>query len=68
MSRLAIIARVHQEWALEQAGRVEPDPTYSHNDPSQYTEGVETLSASPEAQADLARRTIQALLEAGYTE
>ena len=63
--RLAVIARVHQEWAAEQAGLVSPDPEIAVDGPSQYPEGVETLSAPANAQADLHRRTVAALRAAG---
>lgn len=63
--RLQIIARVYQEWSLEQAGRVAPDPRYAKGGASQYPEGVEVLSAPAEAQADLKRRTDEALRKAG---
>ena len=63
--RLAVIARVHQEWTTEQAGSVSPDPEIAVDGPSQYPEGVETLSAPADAQADLHRRTVAALEAAG---
>lgn len=63
--RLAVISRVHQEWAAELAGKVTPDREIAVDGPSQYPEGVETLSAPADAQADLHRRTIAALEAAG---
>lgn len=43
------IARIHEEWVKDI--RVEPDPRYANNDPSQYPENAETVSASPEDDA-----------------
>lgn len=63
--RLIVIARVQREWALEQAGKVKPDRKYARAGRSQYPEGVEALSASDKAQADLKSRTDEALREAG---
>lgn len=63
--RAAVIADVHRAWALEQAGNVTPDPAYADNDPSQYAEGIEAVSADAAAQADFARRVDEALNAAG---
>lgn len=63
--RLAIIQRISREWELEQAGRVEPDPAYETDGPSQYAEGIAFMSAGPEADAELHRRIQDALRAAG---
>jgi hypothetical protein len=41
---LSEAARIHDEWV--KSIRVEPDPKYMNNDPSQYAENAETVSAS----------------------
>lgn len=61
--RLRVIQRVYAAWATEQ--RTTPDPAYAESDPSQYTEGIDALSAPTSAQKDLHRRTWQALRDAG---
>jgi DNA topoisomerase-1 len=61
----AVVGRVTAEWAAEQAGRVTPDPVWSAAEPSQYHEHADVLSASDSAQADLLRRTREALKEEG---
>ena len=63
VERSRIISRVHAEWAAEQAGQFTPDPRYA-DDPA-YAESPELISASPEAQAELLRRTTEALEAAG---
>lgn len=59
--RSQVIARVHREWAAEQAGKVTPDPAYADNDPSQYAEGIEAVSAPAHEQAEFKRRVDEAL-------
>lgn len=63
--RLAVIQRVSREWDLELAGKVKPDPKYSHDGPSQYAEGINFLSAGPEADTELHRRVNEALAAEG---
>jgi hypothetical protein len=63
--RNRIIGEVYREWAAEQADTFEPDPRYRDNNPSQYPETAEALSAPPNRQDDLQRRTETALREAG---
>jgi hypothetical protein len=43
---LAEVARIHSEWVKDI--RVKPDPQYMNNNPSQYPENAETVSASVE--------------------
>jgi hypothetical protein len=42
---LAEAARIHDEWV--KGITVEPDPQYMNNDPTQYPENAETVSAGP---------------------
>ncbi len=42
------VARIHAEWVKDI--RVAPDPKYTNNNPSQYSEHAETVSASVEEQ------------------
>lgn len=62
-TRSQVIAAVYDEWAADQ--RTTPDRAYAHDGPSQYPEGIDALSAPTSAQADLYRRTQQALRDAG---
>lgn len=62
--RLAVIQRVYTAWAAEQ-GDIAPDPRYATAGESQYPEGIEALSAPLAAQAELQRRTEEALRAAG---
>lgn len=61
-----IIAGVYRQWASEQ-GDIQPEPEYLVGDeqPSQYAEGIAALSAGADADAELDRRVMAALAEAG---
>ena len=54
---LAEVARIHSEWV--ENIRVEPDPKYMNNNPSQYPENAETVSASPEEQTSYWTQVIE---------
>lgn len=62
-ARSRIIGRVYAQWAVEQAGQFTPDPRYA-DDPA-YSEHAPLISASPQAQDELHRRTTEALTAAG---
>lgn len=64
-ARSRIIGRVYAQWASEQAGQFTPDPRFAA-DPA-YSEHAPLISASPQAQDDLLRRTRAALAAAGLT-
>jgi len=46
---LAAVASMADTWE-QRFSEVDPDPAYSHNDPSQYAEGIVHVSAGDSAQ------------------
>jgi hypothetical protein len=63
-TRAQVIADAYESWAEDWKLRVEPEPGYQHDGPTQYPDGVLALSAGPLAEADLVRRVDAALREA----
>lgn len=61
---LAEAAKIHNEWA--KTARVIVDPRYSNNSPSQYTEGIEAVSAIWEDEKVYQER-IHELMDRYYT-
>lgn len=51
--RLRIIAEVHQIWEASHEEDVSPDPEYAGNEPSQYPEGIVSVSCDPHMDEDL---------------
>jgi lipopolysaccharide biosynthesis regulator YciM len=56
---------LHKEWA--KTARVEVDERYSNNDPSQYAEGIEAVSAVAEDDDEYMRQ-LRELMDRFYTE
>lgn len=63
--RLRIIAETVQKWRKKVAGKVEPDPEYAYNKPTQYPENVELVSASGKQYDERDRMVAAALKRAG---
>ena len=63
LTRAQVVAKACAEWERDCVGRTKPDPGLRPR-PS-VTGGMVTMSAGPEADADLRRRVAEALSEAG---
>lgn len=48
---LAEVGRIYREWEPTAVAGAQPDPQYANNDPSQYSETIVAVSATPEDDA-----------------
>jgi hypothetical protein len=63
-----VIRRVYAEWRRDVQYRVQVERKFLTDEPSQYGEAPEALSADPADDAELHRRVQQALIEAGLPQ